>query len=151
MKYAHLIKLAVYSYEYENSEPILDAFLNFFPFNLADNQIYLKRKDAAGFNDKKIGIFEIILVKNNLINDFLKNMLNNLDESQKNQILQQIGSGLDKNLDFFLRFGKESWIKEKRLILTDSGKCFHIKISIAAFPKKREVALSVVRDLLKNT
>ena len=148
MKYAHLIKLTAFSHEYENSELILDAFLRFFPFNLEDNKIVLKKTAATGFNDKKIGILEIALIKDNLVNQFLKNLLNNMDKNQKQEILNQIESRLDKNLDFFLRFDKDSWINEKKLILTDSGKCFHLNISIAAFPKKREVALNAIRDLL---
>lgn len=147
MKYAHLIKLTVFSYEHENSQEILDAFLKFFPFNLEENKIILKKTNAIGFNDKKIEIFEIILTKTNFINNLLNNLLHNLDKEQKNKILGQIASRLDKNLDFFLRFDKEAWINDKKLVLTDSGKCFHIKISIAAFPKKREIALNVVKDL----
>lgn len=147
MKYAHLIKLTVFSYEHKNSQEILDAFLKFFPFNLEENKIILKKTDAIGFNDKKIEIFEIILTKTNFINKLLNNLLHNLDKEQKNKILGQIASRLDKNLDFFLRFDKEAWINDKKLVLTDSGKCFHIKISIAAFPKKRGIALNVVKDL----
>src|SRR3989338_8909503 len=106
MKYAHLIKLTAFSYEDDNNQSILDAFLKFFPFSLEDNKVILKKTDAAGFNDKKIGIFEATLTKTNLTNQFLKNFLNNLDKKQKNKVLQQIKSRLDKNLDFFLRFEK---------------------------------------------
>ena len=150
MKYAHLIKLSVFSYENENIESILDAFLRFFPFNLENNKVVLNKANATGFNEKKIIIFEVALTKSNLISQFLKNLLGNMDESQKNQILQHIDSRLDKNLDFFLRFDKDSWINEKKLMLTDAGKCFHMRISIAAFPKKREIALSVVKDLFRR-
>ena len=147
MKYAHSVKLTAFSYENENSKSILDSFLSFFPFNLEDNKIILKKTNAAGFNEKKIEILEAALSKNNIINQFLRNILANLDENQKSQILLQMESRLDKNLDFFLRFDKNAWINEKKLILTDSGKCFHVRISIAAFPKKRDVALNLVKDL----
>ena len=147
MKYAHLIKLNVFSYEHENINSILDAFLSFFPFNLEYNKVFLKKTNAAGFNEKKIEILEVALAKNNLINQFLENLLKNLNEEQKSRILLQMESRLDENLDFFLRFDKEAWVKEKKLVLTDSGKCFHIKISIAAFPKKREIALNNVKHL----
>ena len=150
MKYAHSIKLTVFSHEHENSASILDALSRFFPFNLEENKIALKKTHATGFNDKKIEVFEIILTKNNLINDFLRNMLDNLEENQKNQILQQSESRLDKNLDFFLRFGEDAWINEKKLVSTDSGKCFHLRISIAAFPKKREVALNAIKNLFSK-
>ena len=150
MKYAHLIKLRVFSYEHEDNKSTLDAFLRFFPFNLEDNKAVLNKTNATGFNEKKIIIFEAKLTKSSLISQFLRNLLSNLDENQKNQILQQIDSRLDKNLDFFLRFDKNSWVNEKKLLLTDAGKCFHMMMSIAAFPKKREVALSVVRNLLSE-
>ena len=150
MKYAHLIKTTVFSYEGENNESILEAFLRFFHFNLEDSKVILKKGSASGVNDKKIEILEIILTKNNLINQFLKNLTSNLDEIQRDQILMQAESRLDKNFDFFLRFDKDLWINEKKLVLTDSGKCFHIKISIAAFPKKREIALNVVKEIFKK-
>lgn len=150
MKYAHLIKLSVFSYENEDIDSVLGAFLRFFPFSLEDSNVVLDKTNATGFNEKKITIFEVTLTKTNLINQFLDNLLNDLDESQKNTIIAQLGSRLDKNLDFFLRFDKDSWMNNKKLELTDSGKCFHLKISIAAFPKKRETALNVVKDLFSG-
>ena len=147
MKHAHLIKLTVFSYENEGSQPVLDAFLMFFPFNLEESKADFRKTNAAGFNQSKIKIFEATLTKNNLITQFLKNLLNNLGESQKSMMLAQLESRLDKNLDFFIRFDKDSWINEKKLVLTDSGRCFHLKISIAAFPKKREIALNAIKDL----
>ena len=67
MKYAHLIKLTAFSYEHEDSESILSAFLRLLPFSLEDNKVSLKKTGAMGFNNKKIEIFEVILIKNNLI------------------------------------------------------------------------------------
>ena len=150
MKYAHLIKLTAFSYEHENNDAILEAFLRFFPFNLDENKVAFNKTNASGFNERKIGVLEIKLTKNDLINQFLKNLLSNLDENQRKLILEQIDSRLDKSLDFFLRFDKDSWINKKKLVLTDSGKCFHIRISIAAFPKKREIALNVLKDLFSK-
>lgn len=90
------------------------------------------------------------MTKNNLINQFLESLLNNLDENQKEIILEQFESRLDKNFDFFLRFDKDSWINEQKLLLTDSGRCFHVKISVATFPRKREVALNTIKSLFEE-
>ena len=150
MKYAHSIKLTVFSYEHENSGQILDSFLRFFPFSLEDNKINVVKRNTTGFNDSKIEIFEVLLTKTNLINQFLDFILNNLDEIQKGILIQQAESRLDDNLDFFIRFDKEEWIKNKKLELTDSGKCFHLKMSIAAFPSKREAALKIVKEMLSK-
>lgn len=147
MKYAHSVKLTAFSYEHEDSESILNAFLRLFPFRLENNKVILGKSNATGFNDRKIVVFEVVLAKNSLINQFLRNLLNNLDESQRKQILQQAESRLDKELNFFLRFDKELWINEEKLALTDSGKCFHIRIGVAAFPRKRGAALGIIKNL----
>ena len=147
MKCAHLVKLAAFSHGNEDKSSILDSLPGFFPFSLEANKVPVKRTSAKGFNESKIEIFEVTIAKTSLISQFLKSLLGNLDESQKKIILQQAESRLDKNLDFFLRFDKDSWVNDKNLKLTDSGKCFHLRVSIAAFPKKRELALNVVRDL----
>ena len=83
MKHAHLIKLKVFSYEPENIESVLASFLRFFPFNLEDNKVDLNKTNSTGFNERKITIFEIKLTKSNLISQFLKNLVGNLDEDQK--------------------------------------------------------------------
>ncbi len=150
MKYAHSINLTVFSYENENIQNILDAFLKFFPFSLEENKIGLKKTEAKGATESNITIFEAVLTKTNLINRFLDFILSNLDKKQKELILKQIDSRLDESLDFFIRFDKEEWINSNKLKLTDSGKCFHLKINVAAFPRKREVALKIVNELFKN-
>lgn len=150
MKYAHSIRLNVFSYENEDSKIILESFLKFFPFSLEENKVELKKTTAQGFNESAITIFEVILTKTNLINQFLDFILNNLDKKQKELILKQIESRLDENLDFFIRFDKDEWIKNNKFELTDSGKCFHLKISIAAFPRKREVGLKIIRELFEK-
>ena len=149
MKFAHLAKLTVFSYEHENEKAILDSFLGFFPFGLDENKAKLSRKNAIGFNDSKIIIFEVTLAKQSLISQFIKNLTSNLSEEQKKILSSQMDSRLDQNLDFFVRFDKDSWVNGKKLELTDSGRCFHLKMSIAAFPKKRNIAFGIISEMLK--
>ena len=150
MKYAHLVKLTVFSYQNEDDENILDALIKLFPFDLKENKILVKEKSTEGFNDSKIRIREISITKTNLVNQFLKNLLEKLNKEQKEKIIQQMASRLDENLDFFVRFSKAEWIENNKLILTDTGKCYHLKISVAAFPKKREIALNLIKDLFEK-
>ena len=147
MKQAHLIKLSFFSDETDNYEIVMNKFMSFLPFNLEKEKIKLSEKKALVFGDKAITILEIILTKDKHIKAFLKNILEKLVNEEKNLILEQVESRLDKNLDFFLRFDKDEFIKNNKLVLTDSGKCFHIKISIAAFPKKREIGIKIVKEI----
>src|SRR3989338_1302617 len=149
MKLAHQIKAKVFSYE-KNSEDdklVLDTFLLMFPFDLKEEKIKLDKTNATGFGENKIAIFEVALEKEKRTSKFLENLAKNIDKDQKNLILAQLESRLDDNLDFFLRFGKSEYIENDKLILTDSGNCFHIMISVAAFPKKREIALNCTSTL----
>lgn len=149
MKIAHQIKVKVFSYEKNNEDEklVLDKFLQLFPFNLKDEKIELKNTNALGLNENKITIFEVALTKEKHTNLFLNNLIKNLDEEQKKLILSQLESRLDNNLDFFLRFDKNEYLKNNKLKLTDSGNCFHIEISVAAFPKKREIASGIVKEI----
>ena len=149
MKTAHQIRIKVFSYEKfnENKELILAKFLQLFPFNLKDEKIELKKTEAKGFNEQKITIFEVTLTKEKHTNKFLENLVENLDQEQRNLILSQLESRLDDKLNFFLRFDKDEYMNNDKLNLTDSGNCFHIEISVAAFPKKRDLALEIVRKV----
>ena len=149
MKIANQIRIKVFSYEKfnENKELILGKFLQLFPFNLKDEKIELKETEAKGFNEQKITIFEVTLTKERHTNKFMGNLIENLDEEQRKLILSQLESRLDDKLNFFLRFDKDEYMNNDKLNLTDSGNCFHIEISVAAFPKKRDLALEIVRKV----
>lgn len=153
MKIAHQIKTKVFSYEKNNEDNklILDKFLEFFPFNLNDEKIELKKTEAEGFHEKKIAVFEVILNKERHIKRFLENLNQKLGNEEKNRIISQLDLRLDDNLDFFLRFDKDEYLKNNKLSLTDSGNCFHISMSIAAFPKKRDSALRIVKGIFGVT
>ena len=49
-----------------------------------------------------------------------------------------------------MRFDKDELIKNNNLVLTDKGNCFHVKISIAAFPKKRKIALENIHNIFRD-
>ena len=147
MKIAHQIKIKVFSYEKNNEDEklILDKFLQLFPFNLEYEKVNLKKTYVEGFHGTKITIFEVTLAKERHTNQFIENLTKNLDAEQKKLILSQIESRLDNHLDLFLRFDKKEYLENNKLMLTDSGNCFHMKISIAAFPKNRELGLNLVK------
>ena len=149
MKLAHQIKAKVFSYEKVNEDEklILDKFMQLFPFDLEEQKIDLKKTQAFGFNENKIAIFDVALTKEKHTKQFLENLIKNIDEEQRKLILSQLESRLDDNLDFFLRFDKDEYLKNSKLILTDSGNCFHIMISVAAFPKKRKIAVDIVKGV----
>ena len=100
-----------------------------------------------GFDKKEIAVLEIGLSKERHTTKFLENLADKLDVEQKKIILAQTESRLDRNLDFFLRLDQDEFLKHDKMVLTDSGKCFHIRISLAAFPKKRQNAIRIINKI----
>jgi len=149
MKLAHLIKFSVFSKQGDNETDVLNSFSSLIPFDLEEEKLELKTSTAEGFEHTKIKIFELTLTKEKHTTKFLKALINKLDDEQKQLIFKQAESRIDENLKFFLRFDKEKLVKENKLWITDEGNCFHIKISIAAFPATKENALEVVKTIFK--
>lgn len=146
MKLAHQIKLSVFIHEEEDREKIFQKLISLVPFNLKEEKIKLNEDTAIGFNNKKIKTYEIVLEKDRHINGFLEKLKESLNQEQKELLLKQAESRLDDELHFFIRLDKEKLLNDEFWI-TDSGNCFHVRISIAAFPAKREKALEVLNEL----
>lgn len=149
MKLAHNIQLTVFSYEEEDFDTVRNTLLSLCPFNLELEKISLNISTATGFNEKKIKLISIFLKKEKHTNSFLTALKNALPEEQKNLLLSQLDSRLDSELNFFIRLNKPKLLNSI-FQLTDSGDCFHIKLSVAAYPSKREVALELLRHWFEN-
>jgi RNA binding exosome subunit len=147
MRLANNILLTVFCKEDEDSQQILNVMKGLFPFDLDSENIEVKKENALGFNEKKIVIFRIFLEKEKHINEFINKLKQELSDEQKQLLLRQLSSRLDDELYFYIRFDKEKLVMEKRLWITDSGNCFHLRMSITAFPKRREIAEKIVQEI----
>src|SRR3989338_736705 len=147
MKYAHNVKISVFSHENENKEINLKAFLELFPFDIEKSKVKIEKTNAEGVNDNKIEILEVNLDRQKLVNDFLSSLVSKIKDTDKSTILSQLESRLDSGLHFFLRIDKETWVNSREVMITDNGSCFHMRISVAAFPKKREIAINLMKSL----
>ena len=150
MKIANSIKITVFAKEEEDFDKIKAKLLSLIPFSLEEEKVKLKESSATGFSEKKIKIFEVLLEKDRHIEAFLDNLVKELGDETKELILKQAENRLDEECNFFLRFGKDKLMKEKELWVTDQGNCFHIKMNIACFPRKREKALEVIFNIFRT-
>ncbi|MBA3063865.1 hypothetical protein FP803_00315 [Candidatus Woesearchaeota archaeon] len=144
---AHNIRINVFCKPEDDIELMTKNLLSLIPFDIKEQKIELKKTNATGFNEKKITILEVYLEKESHTNLFLNNLAINLADEQKLLIKKQADSRLDNELNFFLRLDKSKLINKNKLWLTDKGDCYHIKIKIAAFPHKREVALKTIEKI----
>jgi len=122
---------------------VMAALIGLFPFDLSIEKINVQKETAEGFEGRKIIIYKIGLFKESHTTAFIRNLGSKLNQDQKDLLLRQAESRLDENLDYFIRLGKQELLHGDYYI-TGSGDCFHTRIGIAAFPKKRETALQVI-------
>ena len=149
MKLAHYVKVKVFVKEEDDEQEIKQALFSLVPIDLKKEKIMLKEQSATGFFQKKIKILEIDIEKSRHINTFVKNLQKNLSPNQKDILLKQLYSRLDKNNHFFIRLDKPELIEKKEYTLTDKGNCFHITLSIAAFPATAEKAAEAVKKIFQ--
>ncbi len=150
MKILNTVKLNVFCKEEENKEKLKEKLISLVPFNMEDEKVKLMEDTAIGFNEKKIKIYEITLEKTRHTNAFLKHLQELLNQKQKELLLRQAESRLDEEYNFFIRLDKEKFLNNE-IFITDSGNCFHIKMNIACFPRKRDLALDIVKNVFKNS
>ena len=150
MKWVHRATITVFTKPEENKAEILEGLKALVPFNLEEAKIKTEEQHAEGFNQRKINILTITLTKEAHTNDFLQFLLDTLNEQQKELLKSQAESRLDEELDYFIRIEKDKWVQERQILLTDSGNCYHIKLSLAAFPKKRETALKLAEKIFSQ-
>ena len=150
MRLANSIQIRVFSKEYEDSDKILEGLKELVALDIEKEKIKLMSQTAIGFNEAKIKIFAVILEKERHMRAFLRHLIGKFTEDQKELLLRQKESRLDEELNFFIRLDREKFLKDRIFWITDSGNCYHITISIAAFPKKRDVALVVIEKMLED-
>jgi len=148
-KLVHHAELRVFVKEAEDHDEIKEKLLALIPFDLEQEKIKLKEQQATGFSDKKINILEIFLDKQRHLSKFIEFLKTNLDEEQKALLINQANSRLDDDMCFFIRFDKERWLEDSKLWITDDGYCFHLKLTIAAYPAKKEKALETIKKIFK--
>lgn len=148
MKLVHGIHIRVFITPEESETKIVEGLHWLVPFDFEKEKIRIKCESAVVFEGKKISILSFTLLKEKHTNIFLRTLVERLGVLQCSIICNQKESRLDEALHFFIRLDKQG-VLNKKAELTDTGKCFHIMFTIAAFPAKQSVALTVVEKIFK--
>ena len=136
----HNIKFRAFVYENESVDEISQAILNILP------EAEIEAEDAEGLLEDKIIILSGVVSKKRYTKTFFNTLLDWTD-------LEKLNSDLERKMDekgnWFLRFDKQDALDEKWTIL-DSGDSIHLKIKVAAFPAKKEIAVEKIREAILN-
>lgn len=134
----HNIKFRVFVYENEDIEELSQAILNILP------EAEIDAEEAEGLTEDKIIILSGTISKKRYTKEFFNLLLDSVDLNKLNDDLER---KMDEKGNWFLRFDKDDAIDEK-LTIKDSGDSIHLKIKIAAYPAKKEIAVNKVREVI---
>ena len=142
----HNIRYRVFIYDNEDRDDVLQALLNILPE--AEPEI----EEAEGLLGENMLILSGSISKKRHTKEFLNNLLS-IDRNQLKKLYNDLERKMDEKGNLFLRFSKEKALDEQLEIL-DGGDSIHLKVKIAAYPAKKEVALKLLEgqfpDDIKN-
>jgi RNA binding exosome subunit len=135
----HNISYRTLVYGTENEEKVKKAIETLFPNSLPECEI------TEGYYKNPVLILHHKIVKKREIIDFIQ-ILKNLTSSQKNKILNDLERKMDDKGNLFLRFDKQkAYLGELKVV--EHGDSIHVKIKMAAYPAKKELAMKLAREL----
>lgn len=147
MKIIHTIVMSVFCKE-EQIEELEKAFHTFMPVDFQEQKITFQKTMAKGVFETSITVITMTLQKEKHIKLFVEHLVSQLTSEQKELLVRQFDTRVDEELNFYLRLDKEKLLHNEYWI-TDSGDCFHIKMNLAAYPKKKEKALEIIKEIFK--
>ena len=136
----HNIKFRAFVYEDESVDEISQAILNLLP------EAEIEAEEAEGLLEDKILILTGVVSKKRYTKDFFNKLLQSTDLEKLNNDLEQ---KMDEKGNWFLRFDKNDALDEKLTVL-DKGDSIHLKVKIAAFPAKKQIAVDKVREAIDS-
>ena len=134
----HNIKFRAFVYENESVDEISQAILNLLP------EAEIEAEEAEGLMEDKIIILSGTVSKKRYTKTFFNKLLESVDLEKLNNDLER---KMDEKGNWFLRFDKSDALDEKFTIL-DKGDEIHLKIKIAEFPAKKQIAFDNVREAI---
>ena len=106
----------------------------------------IEAEEAEGLLEDKILILTGVVSKKRYTKDFFNKLLQSTDLEKLNNDLEQ---KMDEKGNWFLRFDKNDALDEKLTVL-DKGDSIHLKVKIAAFPAKKQIAVDKVREAIDS-
>ena len=136
----HNIRYRVFIYDNEDRDDVLQALLNILPE--AEPEI----EEAEGLLEEKMLILSGTVSKKRETKEFLNNLTHSIGEDQLIKLYNDLDRKMDEKGNLFLRLSKEKAAEEEWEIL-DGGDSIHLKIKIAAYPAKKDVAIKKISEI----
>ena len=150
MKLANNIYITVFRDETEDENEILEKLKGLMPFDIEEEKIKIEKRKHEKNEQKTIFVYQITLSKQRHTNAFIEKLIEELSEKAKDDLITQCRTRTDDDCNFFLRLDKEKFYDDSKCELTEKGSCFHIKMNLALFPKKKKKQENLLKKYLNR-
>lgn len=146
MKYVHNIVISGFIKEHEDDKAIKEILMHLLPEDANNQGITLEEEKVSIDETQKMSIVRVRISKEKQCKETITILKQLLGEKQCAVIKKQ-ENRVDENGFLYLRLDKQVLLESGEAKLVDHGNCIHIKILLAAYPKTKERALQVAKDL----
>ncbi len=143
MKLAHNIKISVFARD--DVDAVKKGLMSLLPDSVIDG---INKGDLSvdeQRTDDGLSMISLYLVRNRYCTDFLRKLFADIDGNMADEICRRI----DQRCRCYIRLDKRSLLEGKK-VLTDRGDCYHIRITMAVFPRKLDKAEEMICSLAKE-
>jgi hypothetical protein len=134
----HNISYRTFVYGTENEEKVKRAVKTLFPNSSP------QREETEGYYRNPVLILHDKITKKKEIKDFIGTLKDTSSTTDK--ILSDLDRKMDDKGNLFLRFDKQKAYLDE-LEIVEHGDSIHVKIKIAAYPARKDVALKLASKL----
>ncbi|MEA3399492.1 MAG: RNA-binding domain-containing protein [Patescibacteria group bacterium] len=146
MKYIHHIYITAYVKENDSSDSLREIISIFLPENYEKEGIKFEKEEVTIDDINKMTIIRVKISKDKHSKEFITILKEKIGEEQCSKIISE-ENRVDEEGALYIRLNKKELLENNKAILTDDGNCIHFKIMLAAYPKTKEKALLVVKQL----
>ena len=134
--------------EERNRIEVYNEYLGKIPELLKQLETVEKMYEKALLEEKML-ILTGTISKKRETKEFLNALIDSIGKDQLVKLYKDLDRKMDEKGNLFLRLSKEKAMEEEWEIL-DGGDSIHLKIKIAAYPAKKEVAINKISEIFPD-
>ncbi len=134
--------MSTFVYATEDEQRVLEALQILLP-----EEAEVRRSELKGHHGNPIVNLEARVGQRKPLRELWQRALIRLRAGELEKLGKIVPERIDKDCFFYLRFDKQL-AHAGELVLTDSGDAVHLRLKVAAYPAKREVAVKLVEKFM---
>lgn len=128
----------------EDEQRVLRAIRTLLP-----KEVEVRLSKLKGHHGNPIVSFETRVGRGRFLREFWLNLVEKLRAGELEKLEKIASERIDEDCYLYLRFDKQL-AHAGELALTESGDAIHLKLKVAAYPARREVAIGLVKQLMEE-